>query len=333
MEYKPSNRGALCISARLHMEDTLAKYEAISKCIDELSIVREAMINGTYDHNLHCVVNANESLQELIGSHLPAPTNGDNNKTLMNEYVKHIDVAMEGLLEELARLIEALWKAFCSYVSDYFVAIKRYRIKIGKYRAQWQMNRTFLGTKKEFEALSIVAYPYKDWEILVDESRKLSAVLDTMRPQNVMVWMGKNKEQLAKTLIEFGINIEVTEKDGEVKHVAISKGAVRHQKVEGSLKNLRWVHESMDTYFDKVLKLLDETIRIWMPIRPSNRLTKLPRRKWRLPKAKPLKKPRQPKTHSKWLSMSSRSIVIMLLVLHAHSSCWLKQLSTMPKHK
>ena len=261
MEYTPSNRGALCISARLHIEDTLAKYEAVSKCIDELSIVREAMINGTYDHNLHCVVNANESLQELIGSHLPAPTNGDNNKTLMNEYVKHIDVAMEGLLEELARLIEALWKAFCSYISDYFVAIKRYRIKIGKYRAQWQMNRTFLGTKKEFEALSIVTYPYKDWEILVDESFKLSAVLDTMRPQNVMVWMGKNKEQLAKTLIEFGINIEVTEKDGEVKHVAISKGAVRHQKVEGSLKNLRWIHESMDTYFDKVLKLLDETIK------------------------------------------------------------------------
>ena len=261
MEYTPSNRGALCISARLHIEDTLAKYEVISKCIDELSIVREAMINGTYDHNLHCVVNANESLQELIGSHLPAPTNGDNNKTLMNEYVKHIDVAMEGLLEELARLIEALWKAFCSYVSDYLVAIKRYRIKIAKYRAQWQMNRTFLGTKKEFEALSIVTYPYKDWEILVDESSKLSAVLDTMRPQNVMVWMGKNKEQLAKTLIEFGINVEVTEEDGVVKHVSISKGAVRHQKVEGSLKNLRWIHESMDTYFDKVLKLLDETIK------------------------------------------------------------------------
>ena len=261
MEYTPSNRGALCISARLHMEDTLAKYEAVSKCIDELSIVREAMINGTYDHNLHCVVNANESLQELIGSHLPAPTNGDNNRTLMNEYVKHIDVAMEGLLDELARIIEALWKAFCSYMSDYFVAIKRYRIKIGKYRAQWQMNRTFLGTKKEFEALSIVAYPYKDWEILVDESRKLSAVLDTMRPQNVMEWMAKNKEQLAKTLIEFGINVEVTEEGGKVKHVSISKGAVRHQKVEGSLKNLRWIHESMDTYFDKVLKLLDETIK------------------------------------------------------------------------
>ena len=261
MDYKPSNRGALCISARLHMEDTLAKYEAISKCIDELSIVREAMINGTYDHNLHCVVNANESLQELIGSHLPAPTNGDNNRTLMNEYVKHIDVAMEGLLDELARLIEALWKAFCSYMSDYFVAIKRYRIKIGKYRAQWQMNRTFLGTKKEFEALSLVAYPYKDWEILVDESRKLSAVLDTMRPQNVMEWMDKNKEQLAKTLLEFGINVEVVKEDGKVKHVNISKGAVRHQKVEGSLKNLRWIHESMDTYFDKVLKLLDETIK------------------------------------------------------------------------
>jgi hypothetical protein len=43
--------------------------------------------------------------------------------------------------------------------------------------------------------------------------------------------------------------------------VGISKGAVRHQKVEGSLKNLRWIHESMDTYFDKVLKLLDETIK------------------------------------------------------------------------
>lgn len=252
MEYIPSNRGALCISARLHMEDMLAQYDAVSKCIDELAIIREAMVNGTYDHNLHCVVNANESLQELIGSNLPPPTNGDNNRTLMNEYVKHVDVAMEGLLEKLGEIVEALYKAFCSYMSDFFVAIKRYRIKIGKYRAQWQMNRTFLGTKKEFEALEITTYPYKSWETLVVESKKLSSVLDKMRPENIDEWKNKNKAQLEDTLAEFGMSIE---------NGVIKRGPVKHQKVSGNLKNLRWVHESMDTYFDKILDLLDETIK------------------------------------------------------------------------
>lgn len=252
MIYTPAHRGALCISARLHLEDSISKFNAISGCIDDLLIIREAMANGTYDNHLHNVVNANEALQDLLGTNLPAPTNGDNNRTLSDEYIKHIDATMEGLIEQLGKIIDTLFNAFVSYLEDIIVTIKRYRIKIGKYSAKWQMNKTFLGTKKEFEALVITNYPYKDWEILVDESDKLSDALNKMRPEDVSKWMDDNKGVLNKTLAEFGITID----NGK-----IVRGAVKYQKVESTVKNLRWIHESMGSYFDKILHLLDETIK------------------------------------------------------------------------
>ncbi len=251
-EYKTTDKGAVGVSSVLRLNDEIRLFEARLNCYKELCIIKQTMLNGTYDFNLHKTVNSNESLSDLIGVYLPPPTNNDNNKTLLDEYVKHIDVALENILDDLKRICEAIYNAFVSWLSDYIDTLKRYRIRLKQFEAKLSMNRTFIGTKEQFESIEMYTYNYADWDKLMTTSETLSKVLDSMRPDNVVKWCEDNQRLIDSQLSEYGTRVEGKR---------VVRGNVKYSRITRRLKDLRWKQDDMISYVTRAIRLLDESIK------------------------------------------------------------------------
>lgn len=250
-EYIPTDKGAVGVSSVLRLNDELRRHDECSKCIQDLQIIKSTMQNGTYDNNLHMVVNANEGLHDLIGVYLPPPTNFDNNNTLLEEYVIHIDKAMEGLGQKLVEICKAIFEAFMSWLSDYIDTLKRYRIKLRQYSAAVMMNKNRIGDKKTFESIEMYMYTCTDWGALMTTSEELSKLLSKMRPDNVVRWCEEHKATIDKQMSEYGTRVEGKR---------VVKGKIKYERSTRRLGELRWRYEAFQTYLKRAIDLLTESI-------------------------------------------------------------------------
>lgn len=251
MDYKPSHRGVADSSSVLKLNDLMDRYERNLECLKELQIIRKAMLDGTYDNSLHRVVNASEALTTMIGCSLPPPSNGYDNKELLDVYVKHIDVAIEGLKESIVNIIETLYKAFCEWLKDQFLVLNRYRIKLQKYRAEYVVNKSVIGNKDTFDKIELFTYAYNDWDTLVKAAKNLSVILSKIKADDVNGWVNSNLQKINEYLGEFGASIE----GGSFK-----RGSVKYERTNKRLSDLRWRSDNFQVYFDMAIDLLKEAI-------------------------------------------------------------------------
>lgn len=238
--------------SQLALDKALRDCMALYNAYEELNIIRTHLKEGSYDANLHKVVNVDNSLLQELGCYLPPVMDGVSCESLTNAYLVEVEATMESFKEGLKKTLDILIAAFKEWILDWWDNNRRYRIKLRRTLAELKINILQFGTREMFEKMETNCYQQDAWNTMVDACKNITDILTTLPSDDIDKWFVSKKAVLNNYFKEFGISLD--------DNMTISKGDQKYDRDNRRMDTARWQYTKLQMYVGRAIDLIGDEI-------------------------------------------------------------------------
>lgn len=189
-------------SAILSLETAMADYE-------ELVMIRARIVNDQMTDDLYKFVDAHQALRGLFHG-LPAKAELESScEALKVSQIYYADVAIEGLLENIKKIIIDIWNKFCDWIMNWVDDNRRLKFRLIRHQRRLKAEPLkYGGTRDNYNKIQGVCYNYeKEWKKMYEAVVTLNQLLKTVPGNKPAEWFSNNFNKLKKCLQEFGYEL------------------------------------------------------------------------------------------------------------------------------
>ena len=208
MKKKTLAQVAGCATGNLN--DLLDTADNLILAYEELSLIRDRISNGQMTDELYKFLDAHHSLEKLF-IHLPnkdALTEGSM-EALHIEQIKCVDLAMEGILQDIKDILLKIWNNFIEWIKDWTDSNRRMYFRLQRHHRLLTSSRASYGSAESYNKNakgSVYSYE-KEWLVMYKACKSIADIISKVPSSNIAKYLIDNHRTLATNFAEFGYSL------------------------------------------------------------------------------------------------------------------------------
>lgn len=208
MKKKTLAQVAGCATSNLN--DLLDAADNLIVAYEELALIRDRISTGQMTDELYKFLDAHHGLEKLF-SNLPNKdvlTEGSM-EALQVERLKYVDLAMEGILQDIKDLLLKIWNNFIEWIKDWTDSNRRMYFRLQRHHRLLTTSRAMYGSAESYNKNakgSVYSYE-KEWLVMYKACKAVADIINKVPSTNIAKYLIDNHRALATNLAEFGYSL------------------------------------------------------------------------------------------------------------------------------
>ena len=208
MKKKTLAQVAGCATSNLN--DLLDAADNLIVAYEELALIRDRISTGQMTDELYKFLDAHHGLEKLF-SNLPNKdvlTEGSM-EALQVERLKYVDLAMEGILQDIKDLLLKIWNNFIEWIKDWTDSNRRMYFRLQRHHRLLTTSRATYGSAESYNKNakgSVYSYE-KEWIVMYKACKAVADIINKVPSTNIAKYLIDNHRALATNLAEFGYSL------------------------------------------------------------------------------------------------------------------------------
>lgn len=206
---KKKTLAKLAVTATSNLNDLLDKADHMLIAYGELSMIRDRISGGQMTDELYKFLDSHQGLERLFAN-LPKKeflTEGSM-EALQIEQIKYIDLAMEGLLQDIKDILLKIWNNFIEWIKDWTDSNRRMYFRLQRHHRLLTNSRASYGSPDSYNKNAKGSvFSFDEWLSMYKACNDNADIIKKVPATNIAKYLIDNHKAMAKNFAEFGYSL------------------------------------------------------------------------------------------------------------------------------